>query len=262
MSAHRLARRVDIALPLWMEDRVVGFLRNQYLFGLLVTWLAVPPLVTVLTAQLTAHDNLRYWAARFPWMIAGMPLFWIATCLAVSAWPRWRASGASRVTHLRPRETVWQAFTRTERAALVLGLLMTAAVDALGLRQVHAAISWWVVCAAALAGSAGLCWHAAAVMMNRPSSASDILELGWDDLLKFHLVRGLVAVAAWMPVLVLAPIEAILRDALGHANGFSLVPEELDLVLVAALFLVFRQGRHRWRRACETRAPRTGTPVA
>src|SRR5215469_12544118 len=87
--AHKLAARSDIALPGPLAGRVARFLRDEFLFGQLVTVLATPPLSAVIV---DAGMN-RNWAVWFPWILAGLPLYWVIVCFVISLWPRWKASG-------------------------------------------------------------------------------------------------------------------------------------------------------------------------
>jgi hypothetical protein len=253
-QAHKLARNSDIALPPHLEQRVARFLREQYVFGLLVSWLVVPPLVTVSVSPLDYHTRAA-WLRWYPWAFAGMPAFWILFALIVSAWPRWRASNRGRVTHLGNPLSVRQAFTPGEHATLVIGVLGGLALGAWGLWRLHAPVSYWVVCAAAYVGAVGAWWQAATTIMNRPSSASDILELGWDDLLRFQHVRVLTAAAAWTPALLLLLLDAAMSSDLSNPLNLELWPIGFVALLAVVLYLVFRQGRHLWRQAWETRTP-------
>ncbi len=140
------------------------------------------------------------------------------------------------------------------------GVLTSAGLDVFGLQSVRAPATWWVACSAAFVGSVALCWHVATVIMSRPSSASDVLELGWDDLFRFKRVRGLVVATAWAPTLLLLPIEGVLSSAFSGASGESFLPWEADAVLAVMVIVVFRQGRHLWRRAWEARQPGMGAP--
>jgi hypothetical protein len=255
--AHKLAASSDIALPGLIADRVARFLRDEFLFGQLVTLLTLPPLVTVLAGD-QAH---RYWARWFPWILAGLPLYWAIVCFVLSLWPRWKASGGYRVTHLASLP-VRQAFTPAELTAVIIGAVFGAAFGAWGLWYVAAPTTWWLVCAAAWAAAFAASHYAATSVMNRPSSASDEIELGWEDVLRFRQVRSITAAVAWAPTIFLYLIDWLMSSAFGRettahcAAGVCEVSYQVQLwpifaPLVAGLLLsrVFRQGRQLWRRA-------------
>lgn len=180
---------------------------------------------------------------------AGSP----ATC--ASAWPRWRASGKGRVAHLGNPLSLRQAFTPGEQAALMIGVLGGLALGAWGLWRLNAPASSVVVCTAVYVGAIGAWWQAANSMMNGPSSASDVLELGWHDMLRFQRVRAQTATAAWVPAFVLLQLDSALSSYLSNWTSIQLWPVEFAAVLAVVLYLIFRQGRHLWRRAWETRQP-------
>jgi hypothetical protein len=253
-QAHNLARNSDIALPPYLEWQVARFLREQYVFGLAFNWLVVPPLVTAYAWPLD-YQTRAAWLRWYPWAFAGMPTLWILFALIVSAWPRWQASGRGRVTHLGNPMSVRQAFTPVEHATLVMGVLGGLTLGGWGLWRLHAPISYWVVCTAAYVGAVGAWWRPATIMMNRPSSASDILELGWDDLLRFQRVRVLTAAVAWLPALVLLPLDAIMSSDHSNSLSLDLWPIGFVALLAVVLYQVFRQGRHLWRRAWEAGQP-------
>jgi len=99
--------------------------------------------------------------------------------------------------------------------------------------------------------------YAATSLMNRPSSASDAIELGWDDLLRFRQVRAVTAGAAWAPAAYLYLIDCMMPSAFGQQTtapgevGYQLRWWPIIAPIAVALLLarVFRQGRHLWRRA-------------
>jgi hypothetical protein len=257
--AHKLARNSGITLPPYLERRVARFLWEQYVFGLSWNWLIGPPVITAFTLSL-GYDTRAAWLRWYPWVFGGMPAFWMISALFISAWPRWRASGSGRVTHLGRPMSVRQAFTPVERATLVIGVPGGLVLGAWGLWRLDAPLSYWVLCAAAYVGAMGACWPVATIMMNRPSSASDILELGWDDLLRFQRVRVLTATVAWAPVLVLLLVDAFMSSDLSNSLSIEFWPFEFVAVLAVVLYLVFRQGRHLWRQAWEARQPEIRSP--
>ena len=250
--ADKLARQSDIALPSWIADRVARFLRYEFLYGQFMTVLTVPLLSTLLVIPVAP----RNWAQWFPWIAVGLPLYWTVVSFVMSLWPRWKASSPYRVTHLG-RMSARHAFTPAELAAVLLGAVLGLALSAWGLRHVGAPATWWLACAAAF-GVAFVAWHRAARnIMNRPSSASDEIELGWDDLLRFRQVRALTVSAAWAPALVVYMIDCTMASAfIRNFTGPNMVgaqiqwwPILLPLAPLGLVLLLFRQGRSLWRRA-------------
>ncbi len=130
----------------------------------------------------------------------------------MSLWPRWKASNRYRVTHLG-RMSARHAFTPAEFATVILGAVLGLALSAWGLRYVAASAMLWLACAAA-SGVAFVTWHhAARCIMNRPSSASDEIELGWDDLLRFRQVRVFTVGAAWAPAIFVYMLDCTMASA-------------------------------------------------
>ena len=251
--AHKLAARSDIALPGLLAGRVARFLRDEFLFVQLVTVPAVP----LLAAMVVGAEAHRNWATWFPWILAVLPLYWAISCFVISLWPRWKASGGYRVTHLG-RLPAFQAFTPAEFTAVVIGAVLSAALGAWGLWYVAAPATWWLACAAALAAAFAAWRYAATSLMNRPSSASDAIELGWDDLLRFRQVRAVTSGAAWAPAIFVYLIDCMMSSAFVQKTtvpagevGYEvrwwpiIVPIAVGLLLAQ----VFRRGRHLWRRA-------------
>jgi len=242
--AHKLAASSDIALPDPLAPRVARFLRDEFLFGLLVTWVSVAPLVGILTP-----DGRQHLAAQsFPWILAGLPLACVCMSYALTVWPRWRASGASRVTHLG-RMTIRQAFTPAEATVAVLGAALAAVTGGWGLWLAAAPAWWWIVCTAAFGAGAFAWWHATSAIMNRPSSASDEIELGWDDLLRFRRVRGLTIGAALLPAIVVFLADYQLAFKFDGSQPVPLWPFLPMIAAAVIAFSVFRQGSQLWRQA-------------
>ena len=241
--AHKLAANSDIALPGPLTARVARFLRDEWLFGLLVAWVFVAPLTGMLAAGGGRH-SLAQW---FPWIMSGLPVLCVCLSYASTLWPRWRASGASRATHLG-HVTVGQAFTPAEVAVALTGAVFAAVCSGWGLRLAAAPASWWVICAAAFGAGAVAWWHAARAIMSRPSEASDDIELGWDDLFRFRHVRGLTIGASWLPAIFIFTADSQLAL---ESNRQTLVLWPVCAMGAAAVLAirVFRQGRQLWRRA-------------
>jgi hypothetical protein len=250
--ADRLARQSGIALPLWIEDRVARFLRNEFFFGQFVALLTTPALSTLVVATMAGGN----WGKWLPWILVSIPLYLIVVGSVTSLWPRWKASSRYRVTHLGSVSTR-HAFTSAEFAAVVIGAILGLALSAWGLRHVAAPATWWLAFAAAAIAAFGAWRRAAWGIMNRPSSASDEIELGWDDLLRFRQVRGLTAAAAWGPTVMVYVIDCVMASAFTrNFTGPNMMgvqiqwwPILLPIATLVLLSLLFRQGRGLWRRA-------------
>jgi hypothetical protein len=213
-QARNLAEQSDIALPGPLAGRVARFLRGQFLVGQLGFALASS---LVWTAVFRGGEP-GFWAVRFPWFLAGVPLSCAVCGFARGLWPRWQAPGGYRVTHLGSL-SVRQAFTRAEVTALVIGVACSAAAGAGGLWYIRAPATWWLACAAAMAAVPAAWRYAAASVMKRPSSASDAIELAWDDMLRFRQVREMTACVAWGPALLVYLADCIMSSAFFHTSG-------------------------------------------
>jgi hypothetical protein len=243
--AYRLAGQSSIALPAHLAERVARFLRAQYLFSVPALTAVIVVLDVVLYGDNTQQ---RDWTLWFPWLLAGMPVFYTPYFFTATLWPRWKASGARRVTHLR-RMSVWEAFTPAEFAVVLIGPVFGVAFGAWGLWRVSAPAIWWVACQLGFGAAMLAWWYAAGHIMNRPSSASDELELGWDDLLRFRAVRDLTIGAAWLPPLMLLLVDDFMSWQLDKDHGFQLWPFPVIIVAALLLYRTLRQGRQLWRKA-------------
>jgi hypothetical protein len=256
-SARKLAAWSDIALPGPLAGRVARFLRGQYLAWQLGYALIFPLMWTAMSSG----GEPGFWAAWFPWFLAGVPLFCAVHGFAVGLWPRWQAPGGYRVTHLGS-SSVRQAFTPAEVTALVIGVACSAAAGAGGLWYIRAPATWWLACAATMAAALAAWRYAAAGVMKRPSSASDAIELAWDDLLRFRQVREMTAGAAWGPALLVYLADCIMSSAFFRtpASHTTTVPGTVPadfigwtllapVVIAVVLAVVLRRGRHLWRQA-------------
>ena len=244
--AYRLAGQSNIALPTHLVWRVARFLRGEFLFSMPLLGAA-----TVFFNVVALGDNTqqqRDWTLWFPWILAGMPLFYTANLFVVTAWPRWKASSARRVTHLGGIP-IREAFTPAEFAVLLIGPVFGVAFGAWGLWRVAAPAVWWVACPVAFGAGVVAWWYAARGVMSRPSSASDEVELGWDDLLRFRAVRELTQGSAWLPPLMLALVDSFMARQLDREPGFQFWPYVVVGVAFLLVYRTFRQGRQLWRRA-------------
>jgi hypothetical protein len=246
--ARRLARTRGIQLPPYLEQRVSRFLRNSWIVGLLVNWIAFPLSNGII--KTTAFHGAVAW---FPEVLAAAPLYLAVLCYSYLLGVRWRASGRPRLAHLG-RISPWQAFTAGEVFNLTFGFACIAAAMGYGLRLAHAAPGWWVACAAGLAVAVAAWWHLVLALIERRSSASDMLELGWDDVLRFERVRTFTLGCAWLPAtyIFLADLSVQNEQALAAgAMGFDFSWIYLVAGIWCITMLTFRQGRRLWRRAWE-----------
>jgi hypothetical protein len=251
-QADRLARQSDIVLPLWIEDRVARFLRSEFLYTWFVILLTGPLVGFLMVVTMTSGNSTKW----LPWILVSFPLYIIAVGSVASLLPRWKASSQYRVTHLDSM-SARDAFTPAEFAAVVIGAVLGLALSAWALWHVGAPATWWLAFAAAFIVAFAAWRRAAWGIMNRPSRASDEIELGWDDLLRFRQVRVLTAGAAWGPtflvyVLDLIMATTVIQNVNGHTEGEAQVqwwPILLPIVTLLLLRRLFRRGRYRWRRA-------------
>ncbi len=84
--ARKLAATSGVMLPGPLTGRVARFLRDEWLFGLLVTW----AFLASLTGLLAPEDGWRSWAQSFPWILAGTPMLCVCFSYASTVWPRWK----------------------------------------------------------------------------------------------------------------------------------------------------------------------------
>jgi hypothetical protein len=268
-KAHKLAAASDIALPEALVPKVARFLRGGYLLGTGAMLVVFTPLFSTLATPIGGRHHSAH---MLPWLVAGLPLASAAILYLSTLWPRWTTSGPYRLTHLR-RLPIRQTFTSAEMTVTVIGAVNAIAAGGWGL-WLAAAPAWWWCAFAAACGLAIAAWLAAAsTIMNRPSSASDTIELGWDDLIRFSHVRGLTLGAAWLPALLifmvdymdyyLAPQLFVTTTTSGGTSVTAFSTTTLwPLFLPFAAFLivlrVFRQGRQLWRTAwlTDSLAPR------
>ncbi|MBO0823884.1 MAG: hypothetical protein J2P27_08505 [Actinobacteria bacterium] len=243
--AHKLAANSDIALPEPLVGRVARFLRAQARLA----GLAGP--ITAITVALVPPEKQMNWAVWLPWVVAGLPLVSAGSCYALARWPRWTVSGLGLVTHRRSVQ-LRQAFTSAEVTVTVVGALVAAAAGSWGLRLVRATPLWWDAWVAAYAVAVLVWWATTRTVMSRPSRADDMIELGWDDVIRFYQVRGLTVAIAWLPAVCLVLIDGAATPQVGAP--WVLLPVIAAFVVV---MVVFRQGRQLWRRAW---AP-DGTPL-
>jgi hypothetical protein len=250
-KAHRLAVDSDIALPSAIEVRIVRLLRREYLVALA---LMPPGWIIGTTVASMSPDTLFRW---YPWIVTAPPVSVIVIGFVCTLWPRWTGSDERRVTHQR-RLTPRGAFTDAEFAILLLGVVTGAGAGSWGLWRVHAGFGWWAVLLVTFMAAARIWWWTAQTALDRPSAAGDVLELGWDDVIRFRRVRTLGTGAAWgAPVLIVCLDSQVAFD-LGHELSVSLLPLLGAAAALVVVIQIFKPGQRLWRRnwpAPEERAP-------
>ena len=240
--AHRLAISSNIELPVRLVDHVIRFLRRQYA----TTLLGGVALSVLVFALFSPDHGPRYWARWLPLLVIALPLLVIAFSFLMTVWPRWRGSGTPRITHAR-RLSPRHAFTGTEYAVVVLGGIISALGSAWGLRHFDAPTWTWFAWIGSLCLSIVVWWSCVVATMNRPTSASDALELSWDDMLRFGAVRQVSVMASSMTATVILLADWMASQA-GATPG-SMWPLYLVVIALAMVALVFQQGSELWRRA-------------
>jgi hypothetical protein len=214
----------------------------------LANWIALPLLNGIIRTT-TFHGAVAW----FPEALAAAPLYLAVLSYSYLLGLRWRASGRPRLAHLG-RISPWRAFTPGEAFNLALGFACTASAIGWGLRLTHAAPGWWVACAAGLAVAVAAWWHLVRALMDRRSSASDKIELGWDDVLRFERVRTFTLCCVWLPAtwIFFADMGVVTEQALATgAMSFDLNWIFLVAGTWCITMLTFRQGRRQWRCAWE-----------
>lgn len=240
-QAEKLARQSDIALPPAVAVRVARRMRTEYLLSmalLIPVWVAYQTVFDRLLDSEHAHRR----AVAYSVTAVSLPLVVIALS-AILATPRWNAVRERRVTHL-VRPSIGQLFTRREWAAVALGVAVAVGAGAWGFWRVDAG-PWWVTWPPTLVSGAVAWWFAVKAILTRASRASDDIELGWDDVLRYRQARGLTIGAAWTPAAVLFLIDFGLSDP----GSLNLIPFYVVIGGTVALVQIFKEGRGNWRQS-------------
>ncbi len=166
----------------------------------------------------------------------------------MSLWPRWRASGETRVTHLGHLD-LRSAFTSVEGVLLAAGVVATAAAGGWGLWRVGTDPGWLVAWALALAIGGAVWWRLARWVADAPSAGSDMVELGWDDALRFRRVRTLALLATWASPVALVALDGHMAIQLGGASDAGFLPTVPMIGATVLVLLAFKRGNGLWRRA-------------
>jgi hypothetical protein len=239
-QAHKLATKSGVALPSQLTPVVARFLRGRHL----VQTSAIPVIIGLQYVFPGPHELAR----ALPRLIAAAPVLIVGISYALTGRPRWKGTGVPSVGHAR-RVPVRQAFTQAEVVSLCIGVVVTCVCAGWGLREASAPAWWWIMCAAGIAAGFAVWRLASSAIMNRPSRASDVIELGWDDVFRFQRVRGVAGVAAWGLALWFYLTDWELAPAIGSNLRSILIPPLLVLAALLAVCAVFREGRRLWRRA-------------
>lgn len=242
--AHRLARESGIDLPSRLEDRVARRLRNEWL-----AWLVLYPLIMVPVQIFSFSTALRdgaFWTAWFPRLAMLLPIFGVIVGFSTVIVARWSNPGPTRLSHFR-KVRLREAFTSAEQYALVVGIGAMGAVVAWGLVQSHSPIRWWLFEFGATALAGALWWFMETAILRHPSSASDAEELEWDDVFRFRRVRSLAINAAWLPAMFGFLLDFEMSQQLSRSQSGVLWPIYVPIAVGVGIYLIFRQGRQRWR---------------
>jgi hypothetical protein len=201
-AAHKLAQKVDLALPGHLEPVVMRYLRNQWAFCGVFTVVGV----VLLNLAFRAHPG-RLTSSPFTWSgaliaMAGYPLVILLGIIVPASVVRWRARGSVRLAHVQ-RLSVDDVTNLPERVGALAFVVASCAVSAVGYwRAAPSARAWtWVAPASVVLVAASGWWYARVTLAGK-SSGSDVLELAWDDALRVQRARDtlLVATACMLPI--------------------------------------------------------------
>jgi hypothetical protein len=242
--AHRLARESGIDLPSSLEDRVAMRLRSQWLASLMFYPLFMGPWYFLVFS--TDIQGATFWRTWFPRLAMLLPIFCVVVSFSTVVVARWNTPRSTRLSHFRIIR-LREAFTPAESYTLVTGVGVTGAVVAWGLLQTHSPVRWWILDFATFALAGAVWWFMEIAILRHPSTASDELELGWDDVLRFRRVRGLAIGAAWLPPFFVFLLDFVAHQHPTHLQGATLWPVYVPIAVGGGVYMVFRQGRHLWR---------------
>ena len=259
-AAHKLARKMDLALPGQLEPVVMRYVRNQWAVG---TVLGVGT-AYFLNIGLRAHPA-RLTSSAFTSngalvAMAGYPLVILLAIVVPASFVGWRARGSVRLAHVQ-RLSVNDVTSRAERVVAPAFVVASCAVSALGYwRAAPSARAWtWVAPVSVVLVAAAGWWYARATLAGR-SSGSDVLELAWDDALRVQRARDTLIVTTAFVL----PLEMVFAWAMqpptvttfpngtvqvGSSTGPWLIP---FLALVVGILWYTAKGnpaaRRSWRR--------------
>jgi hypothetical protein len=120
--------------------------------------------------------------------------------------------GPTRLAHLT-RFSVREAITRGELAAIVLTYPLAAGIAGWSLWRIGEPWRTWfwlptVVIAAQAVATLGICRF----VMHARADSTDLLELAWDDVLRFDRVRSMLAVSSFTTLFFIAAAATDVAD--------------------------------------------------
>lgn len=219
----RMAKTLDLALPHALQLRLNIFLRRRGLIRAVVVFLFAQ-------VYFLSQSDVGAQSAR------AAELVWLPTCVWAGAFaacllPRWRSEGPTRLAHLQ-RFSVRDAISQSELVAIVLTYPIGAGIAGWALWRAGDPWRTWfwlpaVVIAAQAVATLGVCHF----VMHARAASSDLLELAWDDVLRFDRVRSMLAVSSFATLFFIAaaasdvanlkpPFFVTFMVASGFAAGF------------------------------------------
>ncbi len=237
--AHRLARESGIDLPSRLVDRVAKRLRKEWLVSLAFYPLLIGPW-QILALRIGIQDA-TFWDKWFPRLAMLLPILAVVCAVSTVVVAHWNEPGPVRLSHLRGIR-LRDAFTATERLALMTGAVGTGGGIAWGLIQIHSPRHWWILDFAAIAVAAALWWRMEIAVLRHPSTASDEAELRWDDLFRFRRVRSLAIGAAWLPPTFIFLLKSLVDQQLTHFRDSTMLLAEVVVAGAVVVYLTFRHG--------------------
>lgn len=242
-DAHKLAARSDIALPAELVGRVAGYLRGVHLVaafaGILVT--------ALITAPLSLLDGQHDWSQWLPRILTVLPGLCAVVSYVVTAWPTWTPSGPTMLATGPRAIAVQQLFTLEEITATAIGAAFAIIAGVWGLWIAAAPGLWWIAFASSCVLAIAIWQPRVVSILSRPDAPSDVIERGWDDVIRFQKARVLTIGAAWGPasLIFLADYAYVSQ----HSHGLVFWPLYVVIAAAALLARTYRQGRRRWREA-------------
>lgn len=252
--AHRWARHSDIELPSYLEGRIERRLRKERLAFLAVWPFFIAALMGLFLGPVSR--SMSMWTTWFPLLLLLVPIVMVLYSFESIVVARWNTAGPTRVSHFR-QIRLREAFTQLEVVTLGAGVAMTAGASAWGLWKVHAGLRWWLCDLVTILIAMMLAWRMEVAILDRPSAASNAIELSWDDNLRFLRIRKSAVGAALLPPLLIVYLDFYLDFYLGQVmtrfqHGSMLLPA-IIIIAGVGVTMIFRQGRQLWSLDRESR---------